>query len=62
MTWSRSVMILMCAAVKDLYDDTRVIFEPAGALAVAGLKEYAARKDCRNKKNGGLGLRREHEL
>ena len=40
----------LCAAVKDLYDDTRVIFEPAGALAVAGLKEYAARKDCRNKK------------
>ena len=46
-------MILCAPRLKiytDLYDDTRVIFEPAGALAVAGLKEYAARKDCRNKK------------
>ena len=37
----------LCAAVKDLYDDTRVIFEPSGALAVAGLKEYAARRKWR---------------
>jgi len=30
----------ICAAVKDLFDDTRSIAEPAGALAVAGLKKY----------------------
>ena len=32
----------ICAAVKDLYEDTRVIFEPSGALAIAGLKRYVA--------------------
>jgi threonine dehydratase len=32
----------ICAAVKDIFDDTRAIAEPAGALAVAGLKKYAA--------------------
>lgn len=31
----------ICAAVKDLFDDTRSIAEPAGALSVAGLKRYA---------------------
>jgi len=30
----------ICAAIKDIYDDTRSIAEPAGALAVAGLKKY----------------------
>ena len=28
----------ICAAIKDIFDDTRTIMEPAGALAVAGLK------------------------
>jgi threonine dehydratase len=32
----------MCASIKDIFDDTRSIAEPAGALAVAGLKKYAA--------------------
>ncbi|MCQ8895385.1 threonine ammonia-lyase, biosynthetic [Limnobacter humi] len=31
-----------CAAIKDVFQDTRSILEPAGALAVAGLKQYAA--------------------
>ena len=31
----------ICAAIKDIYNDTRVIVEPSGALAVAGLKKYA---------------------
>jgi threonine dehydratase len=35
----------ICAAVKDLFDDTRAIAEPSGALAVAGLKKYAGRQD-----------------
>jgi threonine dehydratase len=34
----------ICAAIKDLFDDTRAIAEPAGALSVAGLKKYADRK------------------
>jgi threonine dehydratase len=34
----------MCVAVKDLFDDTRGIAEPSGALAVVGMKIYAARK------------------
>ena len=33
----------ICAAIKDIFDDTRSIAEPAGALAVAGLKRYVAR-------------------
>ncbi|ACA17693.1 threonine dehydratase, biosynthetic [Methylobacterium sp. 4-46] len=32
----------ICAAVKDVFDDTRAICEPSGALAVAGLKAWAA--------------------
>ncbi|CBL43702.1 Threonine dehydratase I [gamma proteobacterium HdN1] len=34
----------ICAAVKDVYDDTRSITEPAGALALAGLKKYVQRE------------------
>ena len=30
----------ICAAIKDIFDDTRSITEPAGALAVAGMKKY----------------------
>ena len=30
----------ICAAIKDIFDDTRSIAEPAGALSVAGLKKY----------------------
>lgn len=30
----------VCAAIKDVYDETRSIVEPAGALAVAGMKKY----------------------
>ncbi|MGH8492899.1 MAG: threonine ammonia-lyase, biosynthetic [Moraxellaceae bacterium] len=36
----------MCAAIKDIFDDTRSIAEPAGALALAGLKKYVAREKC----------------
>ena len=31
----------ICAAVQDIYEDIRSIVEPAGALAVAGIKQYA---------------------
>ena len=33
----------MCAAIKDIFEDTRSIAEPAGALALAGLKKYVHR-------------------
>jgi threonine dehydratase len=33
----------VCAAIKDVFTDTRSILEPAGALAVAGAKAYVAR-------------------
>jgi threonine dehydratase len=34
----------ICAAIKDVFQDTRSILEPAGALAVAGMKVYAQRE------------------
>ncbi|MDH5426219.1 MAG: threonine ammonia-lyase, biosynthetic [Gammaproteobacteria bacterium] len=39
----------MCAAIKDIFDDTRSIMEPAGALAIAGLKKYAEKNALKNK-------------
>jgi len=33
----------ICAGIKDIFEDTRSIVEPAGALAVAGMKKYIAR-------------------
>jgi threonine dehydratase len=33
----------LCAAIKDIYDDTRCVSEPSGACAVAGMKKYVAR-------------------
>lgn len=38
----------ICAAIKDVFDDTRVLSEPAGALAVAGLKKWVQREGVRN--------------
>jgi len=38
----------ICAAIKDIFDDTRSIMEPAGALAVAGLKKYLESNDVKN--------------
>lgn len=32
----------LCAAIKDVFEDTRSILEPSGALSVAGLKKYIA--------------------
>lgn len=36
----------ICAAIQDIFQDTRSIEEPAGALAVAGIKKYVARESC----------------
>ncbi|QNI85220.1 threonine ammonia-lyase [Synechococcus sp. PROS-7-1] len=38
----------ICAAIKDVFEDTRSILEPAGALAVAGLKADVARRGLKN--------------
>ena len=38
----------ICAAIKDVFDDTRSVMEPAGALAAAGLKAWVERQDVRN--------------
>jgi threonine dehydratase len=35
----------ICAAIQDIFEDTRSIAEPAGALAVAGIKKYVAREN-----------------
>jgi threonine dehydratase len=35
----------ICAAIKDIFDDTRSIAEPAGALATAGLKKYVEQEN-----------------
>ncbi|HZS69827.1 MAG TPA: threonine ammonia-lyase, biosynthetic [Burkholderiales bacterium] len=39
----------MCAAIKDVFEDTRVVLEPAGALAVAGAKAWVERRGTRGK-------------
>ncbi|MCB5362699.1 threonine ammonia-lyase, biosynthetic [Pusillimonas sp. CC-YST705] len=39
----------ICAAIKDVFQDTRSVLEPAGALAVAGAKRYAALQSWKNK-------------
>ena len=36
----------MCAAIKDVFTDTRTLLEPAGALSVAGLKKYVEQTGC----------------
>ncbi len=39
----------ICAAIKDVFEDTRSILEPAGALATAGIKAYVEREGIHNK-------------
>ena len=40
----------VCAAIKDVFEDTRSILEPAGALALAGLKKDVNTRDLRNRR------------
>ena len=44
----------ICAAIKDTFEDTRSIVEPAGALSLAGIKKYVARKKCRGQTLVGI--------
>jgi threonine dehydratase len=50
----------ICAAIADIFQETRSIAEPAGALAVAGLKKYVAREHCSGRTfiavNGGANM------
>jgi threonine dehydratase len=39
----------ICAAIKDAFEDTRSILEPAGALAIAGVKSYCERHRSRDR-------------
>ncbi|WP_409993832.1 threonine ammonia-lyase, biosynthetic [Roseateles koreensis] len=39
----------VCAAIKDVFQDTRSILEPAGALGVAAVKQYVAAQGCKGK-------------
>jgi threonine dehydratase len=39
----------ICAAINDVFSDTRSILEPAGALAIAGLKKYIVQKKIKKK-------------
>jgi threonine dehydratase len=44
----------ICAAIKDIFDDTRAVTEPAGALAVAGMKKYIREKSLVNQRLLGI--------
>jgi threonine dehydratase len=50
----------ICAAIQDIFEDTRSIAEPAGALAVAGIKKFVAREACTGRTlvaiNGGANM------
>jgi threonine dehydratase len=50
----------ICAAIQDIFEDTRSIAEPAGALAVAGIKKYVARENSSGRTliaiNGGANM------
>ncbi len=39
----------ICAAIKDVFDETRSTTEPAGALSVAGMKRYVKEKGIKDK-------------
>ena len=52
----------ICAAIKDVFEDTRSILEPAGALAIAGVKAWVERHRARDRTLRRDRLRREHEL
>jgi threonine dehydratase len=39
----------VCAAIKDVFEDTRSVLEPSGALGVAAIKQYAAKHGCKGK-------------
>ncbi|KAF2729509.1 threonine dehydratase-like protein [Polyplosphaeria fusca] len=45
-----------CAAIKDMFEDTRSIVEPAGALALAGLKKWVSRNPSPNRNRSLIAI------
>ncbi|MBU6142569.1 MAG: threonine ammonia-lyase, biosynthetic [Betaproteobacteria bacterium] len=39
----------VCAAIKDVFEDSRAILEPAGALSIAGMKAWVGQQACQDK-------------
>lgn len=44
----------ICAAIKEIFDDTRVIAEPAGAISIAGIRKYTRENQIRDKQIAGI--------
>lgn len=44
----------ICTAIKDIFDDTRVIAEPAGALSIAAIRKYCREHETKNKNLAGV--------
>lgn len=44
----------ICAAIKDIFDDTRVIAEPAGAMSIAAIRKYVKQHKLSGKQLGGI--------
>ena len=44
----------ICAAIKDIFDDTRVIAEPAGAMSIAAIRKYVNEHNISGQKLGGI--------
>ena len=44
----------ICAAIKDIFDDTRVIAEPAGAISIAAIRKYVNQHNIQNEVLGGI--------
>jgi threonine dehydratase len=44
----------ICTGIKDIFDDIRVIAEPAGALSVAAIRKYCRENDIKNKRLTGI--------
>jgi threonine dehydratase len=44
----------ICTAIKDIFDDTRVIAEPAGALSIAAMRKYCAQHKLKGAKIAGI--------
>jgi len=47
--WVRVDTDAVCAAIKDIFEDTRSIVEPAGAMGVAAIKQHVARTGSKGK-------------
>ena len=52
----------VCAAIKDAFEDTRSILEPAGAMSIAGMKKYVAQHDSTRRRSRGDHMWCQHEF